>query len=395
MPKVRCHDVSDVIVHDGDYRPILMKFDRRALLDAGPDDIVILPREMRVPEEAELHHRLIGGTAPSNVRTSFRGMEGAELEPFSGTASWLRRRASRHRMQIQAPTLEACWRANDKGVFQKLCGGDPEAHLLPGSVCRPGQLTAAVKMMHDNCGLPVRVKATRSASGFFQETVMPGAKPVMNGHRGGPTAYVVQPEAFWGRDKSQVLEVSVQYEIFEDGSFRVGPVTGNMTRDSKHFGNYFPVHAPPPGFQALPRELEAELIAATIRMIILYPAKLGYWGFGSLDFIVDIVTGEYYALDPNDRYGGPRYPINLLMRLFGEVRPFDLRSMTVPKGMTLAELEEHFAPIVFDWQTGRGFIPFVFLPQFGYCNTVICANDPDERNWYLGRADQLKQQLAV
>ncbi|MBI4599235.1 hypothetical protein HY734_03515 [Candidatus Uhrbacteria bacterium] len=358
--RVYCHRTKDVIRHTAFSLELLSQFDRRALLCADANDIVVVEEPQgSVQDEVLLLNRLgIGPTPVANVRNSLTGLEGREIDPFSGTSVSLHRDAAGVSCRLRCPVREFSLMVNSKVFFQKAFGNDPDNCLPYGIVCQTrDDVPAAVARIREKGGVP-RIKAADSASGLYQWVLQPG-DPILDLP---PDSYVVQTDI--GGDA--LVDASVQFSIDQNGRVAIGPVTRQHVKDHKtHCGNWRPAGVGLDGAPELPIRLRLKMREIT-RRIVVRLKDIGYFGRGSVDFLCDLFKSLVWALEVNARWTAASYALEALQTWYGGKSArfaFDMRSFAVPTGATIHDLEGHFRDLLFRRGEGWGFVPFCFLPK--------------------------------
>ncbi|HLD17476.1 MAG TPA: hypothetical protein VJB99_00180 [Patescibacteria group bacterium] len=392
-----CHWTEDVIDHTPASRKLLGQFPLRALLLAGEEDVVLLPEWDDLPPEIVLLNKLKIGPRPWNVRTDFSGLAGMAICPFSGTSKHLRDMAWEADCLLDAPTLEICRKANDKGEFQTACGSLPEARVPFGFSCRPEEVADAVQIIHER-GYSARIKAVQSASGLKQAVIYPGSPVVLpNGHTDDDspdpdTHYVVQTQ------HDCDVDASVQFFIRQDGRLELGPITRQyVDAGGHHFGNTLLVA------RWISADLQTAMIRATRTIVARIWDKFKYHGHGSVDFVCNTKDGEVYAVEVNARVTAATYPLDAAKTWYGRdtVLPFDMRSFRVPYGVSIEKLAEIFSGLLFDRERRTGFVPFCFLPtafpeeEMGFSYGVCFAPSEEELLTLVSRVEEQKRCLLA
>lgn len=391
MQKAYCHITQDAIHHTPASKRLLGQFPLRALLCASDDEYVILP-DMDMPhEELAMMDRLDIGPHPDLVCTHLFSAPHLELFPFSGTSSQFRKLAERFGYQVHAPHQEICWRANDKGELQTVCGGMPGARLPYGCVCRPYSVDAGVHMIHFMRSAPVRVKATLAAGGYQQCVVLMGETYDCDlPRRRGSTRFVLQEEM------SHDFVASLEFYIRPNGTYEIlVPTLQYIHNEKTHFGNYYS-ELLGTDRHVFSRDILDQLIDSTRVIINQFLIPLGFYGYATTDAVINSDAKQVYIVEVNARVSASFYPIKAWKTWYQErVSPFDMQSFVIPQGMPGSVLMEHFEGLLFDRSEQIGFIPFCFLPQQGFCYGVTFAPTNDELVMLSKEVDARKASLLA
>jgi hypothetical protein len=409
-------------------------FDARAFIAAREQDYVLRMRPagnramsyFPPPHELDLLNRLGFGPDPSHVIDVLVGREGRGIEfrnpshrsivengwldIFSGTSIFQRTALERMNVQTGLPTLGACCRGNDKSALQLRHGpcwvkhGDGHfrfsqgnsTSLLPyGGHALRGNLDELLGVLQTNKPTHYLIKPATAASciglrvvdGDFVDSVFSDIEWL--GTTRAVNRFVVQELMPHDMDFSLEFEIP---EPGDEGSILIRTICGQHVIDGNFQGNYFPME--------LSDEMRQVASQAVETIITDLRVNGRAWGSGSVDFIGDSQTGKVWAVEVNLRKTAAYYGRQPMRQRFGQARPFDMRSFSVPRGFSMEAMEMVFNGLLFG-QPGSeiGFVPFCFLPDLpgerhGMSYGVCYAPTADELSQLSSDVEARKEALS-
>jgi len=389
-PEVWGTDASDYSELEKGFKPL----SRRALIMAGPDDVVIADRQPDAEYMARLRACGAGGArviVPSHMDSACLADDAASssavvslLKKWDGRVETYMPSAAEERLSLVVgkPVCQTSARVadilNDKMFFIRILE-DIGAPMIPVFAANSDAIANRLRKWD---GTPVIVRGSRSVGGsrvWVARDEREARRAVKDMDRAGrDRTFIMQPFV------EHAFSPNLQFYVDSERAHLFGETAQVMTDDKEHIGNLFDS-----ADDTATREKLIELGGA----LALEAAALGYRGVLGVDFIVTD-EGDVYPVEINARHNTSTHALWFVNRFFNgdpysTMEPGRAAYLRFPTKEERSAMEwiKLFGADAFDPGSGVGIMPY---DTGGHeLSAVIGGRDFDDRARLMEKAKSL------